>query len=125
MTSEAIKPHYAGIAVSHSQDGSVVAVWKGGRFPRRALALVFPSDPSTVRNRTMKVGRRLRESAEVLASSSSNEPAKELVVGLDGGYVRNRHPRPERNFEVVTGKVLQARAIPPVLPSCVMEVPRQ
>jgi hypothetical protein len=36
------EPHHAGIAVSHSQDGSVVAVWKGGRFPRRALALVFP-----------------------------------------------------------------------------------
>jgi len=28
------------------------------------------------------------------------------VVGLDGGYVRSRHPRPERNFEVVAGKVL-------------------
>jgi hypothetical protein len=54
----------------------------------------------------MKVGRRLQKSAEVLASSSSNEPAKELVVGLDGGYVRNRHQRPERNFEVVAGKVL-------------------
>ncbi|MGA3092056.1 MAG: hypothetical protein ABSD75_25905 [Terriglobales bacterium] len=54
----------------------------------------------------MKVGRRRQKSAEVLASSSSNEPAKELVVGLDGGCVRNRHQRPERNFEVVAGKAL-------------------
>lgn len=30
----------------------------------------------------------------------------EVTVGLDGGYVRSRHPRPERNFEVVAGKVV-------------------
>jgi hypothetical protein len=29
-----------------------------------------------------------------------------VVVGLDGGYIRARHQRPERNFEVVAGKVL-------------------
>jgi hypothetical protein len=28
------------------------------------------------------------------------------VVGLDGGYVRSRHRRPEYNFEVVACKVL-------------------
>jgi hypothetical protein len=31
---------------------------------------------------------------------------KELVVGFDGGYVRNRPQRPERNFEVIAGKAL-------------------
>ena len=60
----------------------------------------------TVRNRTMKVGKRLQKSAEVLATGSSNRPCKELIVGLDGGYVRNRHQRPERNFEVIAGKAL-------------------
>ncbi len=25
-------------------------------------------------------------------------------MGLDGGYVRNRHPRPERHFEVIAGR---------------------
>jgi prephenate dehydratase len=33
-------------------------------------------------------------------------PCEEVIVGLDGGYVRSRHPRPERNFEVIAGKVL-------------------
>jgi len=61
---------------------------------------------STIRNRTMKVGRRLQKSAEILAAATSNEPCKELVVGFDGGYVKNRHRRPERNFEVVAGKAL-------------------
>jgi hypothetical protein len=56
----------------------------------------------------MKVGRRLQKSAESLAAATSNEPCRELVVGFDGGYVRNRHRRPERNFEVVAGKALDS-----------------
>jgi hypothetical protein len=70
------------------------------------LPLSAQATASTVRNRTMKVGRRLERSAEAPATAASNEPCKELVVGFDGGYVRNRHRRPERNFEVVAGKAL-------------------
>ena len=70
------------------------------------LPLSAQATASTVRNRTMKVGRRLERSAEALATAASNEPCKELVVGFDGGYVKNRHRRPERNFEVVAGKAL-------------------
>ncbi|WP_424376080.1 transposase [Methylocystis silviterrae] len=29
-----------------------------------------------------------------------------VVIGLDGGYLRSRHRRPERNFEAIAGKVL-------------------
>ena len=77
-------------------------------FLGELLPLSAQATASTVRNRTMKVGRRLQKSAEALATSSSNEPARKLVVGLDGGYVRNRHQRPERNFEVVAGKALNS-----------------
>ena len=38
--------------------------------------------------------------------SARREPCERVVVGLDGGYVRSRHRRPEYNFEVVAGKVL-------------------
>ncbi len=75
-------------------------------FLGELLPLSAKTTASTVRNRTMKVGKRLHKSAEVLATSLSNDPCKELVVGLDGGYVRNRHHQPERNFEIVAGKAL-------------------
>src|ERR1035437_420329 len=75
-------------------------------FLGELLPLSAQATHSTVRNRTMKVGRRLQRSAETLAAATSNEPCKELVVGFDGGYVRNRHRRPERNFEVIAGKAL-------------------
>src|ERR1035437_8483389 len=79
---------------------------KAADFLGELLPLSAQATASTVRNRTMKVGRRLQKSAEALATAASNEPCKELVVGFDGGYVRNRHQRPERNFEVVAGKAL-------------------
>ena len=79
---------------------------KAADFLGELLPVSAQVSTSTVRNRTMKVGRRLQKSAEDLASSSSNKPNREVVVGLDGGYVRNRHQRPERNFEVIAGKVL-------------------
>jgi len=75
-------------------------------FLGELLPLSAHTTAGTVRNRTMKVGKRLQKSAKVLSTSSSNEPAKKLEVGLDGGYVRNRHQRPERNFEVIAGKAL-------------------
>jgi hypothetical protein len=79
---------------------------KAADFLGEFLPLSARATASTVRNRTMKVGRRLQKSAEALATAASNEPCKELIVGFDGGYVRNRHQRPERNFEVIAGKAL-------------------
>jgi hypothetical protein len=80
-----------------------VAEFLGELLPASAKAAV-----STVRNRTMKVGKRLEKSAEALAASSIHKPCEEAVVGLDGGYVSARHRRPECNFEIVAGKVLDA-----------------
>src|SRR3954471_3931819 len=37
------------------------------------------------------------------------QAARPVVVGLDGGYVRSRHQQEERHFEVVAGKIIDAR----------------
>ena len=61
----------------------------------------------TVRNRTRRVGERMARLRPAGAPDSDIDavtPA--VVIGLDGGYLRSRHRRPERNFEVVAGKVL-------------------
>src|SRR4051812_6445910 len=75
-------------------------------FLSELLPLSAEMTASTVRNRTMKVGRRLAQSAEALASPPEHGPCPAAVVGLDGAYVRSRHQHPERNFEVIVGKVL-------------------
>jgi hypothetical protein len=61
----------------------------------------------TVRNRTHRVGRQIARLPPVgvpFPEPDAATPA--VVIGLDGGYLRSRHRRPERNFEVIAGKVL-------------------
>src|SRR4051812_17203176 len=73
------------------------------------LPISGAQNAGTVRNRTLRVGQevvpqRPTKDAELLAAPAAGP----VVVGLDGGYVRSRH-RPGRHFEVVAGKVIDAR----------------
>src|SRR4051812_17915523 len=73
------------------------------------LPISGAQNAGTVRNRTLRVGQevvpqRPTKDAELLAAPAAGP----VVVGLGGGYVRSRH-RPERHFEVVAGKVIDAR----------------
>ncbi len=64
---------------------------------------------STVRNRTLRVGA---EVAQAHAAEAPDQPAARatgpVIVGLDGGYVRDRHRGQGRHFEVVAGKVIRS-----------------
>jgi hypothetical protein len=63
----------------------------------------------TARNRTLRVGLMVEPAALIgTQMSEPDEAASAVVVGLDGGYVRSRHRRPERNFEIIAGKVISA-----------------
>src|SRR5215211_7405999 len=62
----------------------------------------------TVRNRTLRVGQDVVPQRPIDPARPPTAPADDpVVVGLDGGYVRSRY-RPERHFEVVAGKVIDA-----------------
>ena len=100
------EPGHAGIAVSTAKMAALLPFGKVADFLGELLPLPAKLTACTVRNRTMRVGKLLHKSAEILATRLSDKSCKELVVGLDGGYVRNRHPRPERNFEIVAGNAL-------------------
>jgi len=73
------------------------------------LPISGAQNAGTVRNRTLRVGeevvpQRPTKDAELAATPAAGP----VVIGLDGGYVRSRH-RPQRHFEVVAGKVIDAR----------------
>jgi hypothetical protein len=73
-------------------------------FLGEVLPLSTRFHASTVRNRTLRVGKHLLRSRAAPARQprTSGEP---VVIGLDGAYVRNRHPRSARTFEVVVGQI--------------------
>ena len=102
----AVRDSRHGLAeLGHGVDGlrdTEVADVVGRRF--RAGQQVIPD--VTVRNYTQRVGQRLERHQDTLPTAIPRAPAGEVVLGLDGGYVRNRQPRPERTFEIVAGRVL-------------------
>ena len=67
------------------------------------------ANAGTVRNRTMCVGAAI---ARFTQSDSMPREAgaitSAVIVGLDGGYARSRHRQPERTFEVIAGKIIDA-----------------
>src|SRR5215217_5856666 len=65
---------------------------------------------STVRNRTLRVGTQVVRAHAAEAANRPAAPATDpVVIGLDGGYVRNRHRAEGRRFEVIAGKVDPSR----------------
>jgi hypothetical protein len=72
---------------------------KVAMFLDEVLRTAAKTHASTVRNYTQRVGQRLERHQDTLPTAIPRAPANEVVVGLDGGYVRSRQPRPERTFK--------------------------
>lgn len=74
------------------------------------LPIGSAANAGTARNRTMRVGSTVAKlpSAAAAPLPTSDTVTLPVIVGLDGGYVRNRHRRSERNFEVIAGKIISA-----------------
>ncbi len=68
---------------------------------------------STVRSRTLRVGAAVVQAnvAETAKEPTTAATGGPVVVGLDGGYVRNRHRAEGRRFEVVAGKVIHTDGV--------------
>ena len=85
---------------------ALIPFGKVAMFLDEVLPTATKTHASTVRNRTLRVGQRLEHHQDTLPRAIPRAPAEQVVLGLDGGYVKNRQPRPERTFEIVAGKVL-------------------
>jgi hypothetical protein len=70
------------------------------------------ANAGTVRNRTRRVGEAV---VQPHAAEAAERPAARatgpVVIGLDGGHVRSRHGQEGRRFEVIAGKVIDARGV--------------
>jgi len=72
------------------------------------LPISGAQNAGTVRNRTMRAGEAVVQPHAAKTAEAAAQPAKPVVVGLDGGYVRSRHRQDERRFEVIAGKIIGA-----------------
>src|SRR3954447_11373437 len=88
---------------------ALVPYGKAAALLSELLPLGGARNARTVRNRTLRVGQDVvrRHLTETPAPPAARA-ASPVAVGLDGGYVRDRHGEGGRRVEVVAGKVIDA-----------------
>ncbi len=103
---DAVAPELAYVTARYA---ALVPFGKVAAFLSELLPMSGAQNTGTVRNRTLRVGTEIvQEHLVETAQQPAAQAAGPVVVGLDGGYVRSRHRRDERHFEVVAGKVIHA-----------------
>src|SRR3954454_12767490 len=96
-------------AVLTARYAALVPFGKVAPLLSELLPMGGAQNAGTVRNRTLRVGQKVVQQHSIgTAKRPSAQTAGPVMVGLDGGYVRSRHRREERHFEVVAGKVIDA-----------------
>jgi len=101
---DAVAPELAYVTARYA---ALAPFGKVAAFLSELLPMGGAQNAGTVRNRTLRVGTEIvQEHIIETAQQPTAQAAGPVVVGLDGGYVRSRHRREERHFEVVAGKVI-------------------
>jgi hypothetical protein len=96
----AVAPELAYITARYA---ALAPFGKVAAFLSELLPVSGTQHASTVRNRTRRVGEIVVRQPTV---TDTAKPVGPVVIGLDGGYVRNRHGGEGRHFEVIAGKVI-------------------
>jgi hypothetical protein len=102
----AVAPELAYVTARYA---ALVPYGKAAALLSELLPLGGARNAGTVRNRTLRVGQDvLRRHPTEAPTPPAAQAVGPVVVGLDGGYVRDRHGGEGRRFEVVAGKVIDA-----------------
>jgi hypothetical protein len=98
----AVAPELAYLTARHA---ALAPFGKVAALLSELLPMSGTQHASTVRNRTRRVGEAIVQQQH---SADTAKPAGPVVIGLDGGYVRNRPGGEGRHFEVIAGKIVDA-----------------
>jgi hypothetical protein len=103
---DGVAPEFAYVTARYA---ALVPFGKAATLLSELLPISGVQHASTVRNRTLRVGKEIVQAHTAETMNPPAPPASgPVVVGLDGGYVRNRHRAEGRRFEVIAGKVIHA-----------------
>jgi hypothetical protein len=62
---------------------------------------------TTTRSRVNAVGERIDEQIqrEIAENREPDKPAAQMVIGIDGAFVKGRRPTDRASLEIVTGRI--------------------
>ena len=62
---------------------------------------------TTTRSRVIAVGERIDEEIrqEITENKKPDKAAKQMIIGIDGAFVKGRRPTDRANLEIITGRI--------------------
>src|SRR5271165_6397760 len=62
---------------------------------------------TTTRSRVNAVGERIDEQIqrEIAENRKPDKPAEQMIIGIDGAFVKGRRPTDRASLEIITGRI--------------------
>ena len=87
--------------------GAQLSYRKAADLLRMLLPPVGGTTHTTTRGRLIAVGERIDEEIrqEITENRKPDKPAKQMIIGIDGAFVKGRPPTDRANLEIITGRI--------------------
>jgi hypothetical protein len=87
--------------------GAQTSYRKAAHLLRMLLPPVGGTTHATTRGRLIAVGERIDEEIrqEITENRKPDKPAKQMIIGIDGAFVKGRPPTDRANLEIITGRI--------------------
>ena len=86
--------------------GAQLSYRKAADLLRMLLPPTGGTTHTSTRARLMAVGERIDEEIrqEITENRKPDKPAKQMIIGIDGAFVKGRPPTDRANLEIITGR---------------------
>src|SRR5271157_473543 len=87
--------------------GAQISYRKAADLLRMLLPPMGGTTHTTIRSRVIAVGERIEEEIrqEITENRKPDKAAKQMIIGIDGAFVKGRPPTDRANLEIITGRI--------------------
>src|SRR5271165_1262827 len=87
--------------------GAQISYRKAADLLRMLLPPVGGTTHTTIRSRVIAVGERIEQEIrqEITENRKPDKAAKQMIIGIDGAFVKGRPPMDRANLEIITGRI--------------------
>jgi hypothetical protein len=84
--------------------GAQISYRKAAGLLRELLPPTSGTNHATTRNRVVAIGERIDEEIrqEITENRDPDKPAKQMLIGIDGAFVKGRRPPDPASLEIIT-----------------------
>ena len=87
--------------------GAQISYRKAAALLRMFLPPMGGTTHTTTRSRVNAVGERIDEQIqrEIAENRKPDKPAEQMIIGIDGAFVKGRRPTDRASLEIITGRI--------------------